>query len=541
MNIESFFSHWGIEENPFKAEEARDDPVYLRMMKSGMTHPDFEKIIGSPSRPSTAVVFGDKGSGKTAIKMLLLDKLKDYNERNPEGRTYVVVQDEFNPFLDQISKAYGFSEINEKNLEKIRLEDHMDSILSKATTELVDFFVDRGELGLEMKSKERTKLLKDMPRHKRLDLAHLAAIYDAPSTRNADSRWGKLTRRLPQIRNFLTWKRSGILAIVFLVATLIVGTMATMGGKDKDAEQAAVQMNAPVIQVAQVDANKPAVVEDEGRSGLGTFGLYILTGACGLGFLFFGWQYIFGRFRFGRISRKIAKDVKIMGLQPKEVSSKLSDLGWDDIHSLPIPSAEDNDARYEMFRRLRGILEEIGYKTMIVIVDRVDEPTSVHGQTEKMQKLIWPMLDNKFLQMDGVGFKMLIPLELGQMLRRESAEFFQKARLDKQNLIEMSWSGSTLYDICSKRLKSCLRDDAKLEKLTDMFGDGVEAKDLIESLEQMHQPRDAFKLLYSVLQEHCTNTTDENPQFQIPRLVLDQIRKQQSQRVQEFSRGISPA
>jgi len=143
--------------------------------------------------------------------------------------------------------------------------------------------------------------------------------------------------------------------------------------------------------------------------------------------------------------------------------------------------------------------------------------------------------------MDGVGFKLLIPLELGQLLRRESAEFFQKARLDKQNLIEMSWSGSTLYDICSKRMKACIGDDAKLEKLTDIFDDSVQSKDLIDALDQMHQPRDAFKFLYSVIQEHCTNTTDEEPEFQIPRLVLEQIRKQQSQRVQEFTRGFSPA
>ena len=53
MNISNYFSYWGINENPFQAEEARNDVVYQRIMTADMTHPDFEKIYGSPVRPST--------------------------------------------------------------------------------------------------------------------------------------------------------------------------------------------------------------------------------------------------------------------------------------------------------------------------------------------------------------------------------------------------------------------------------------------------------------------------------------------------------
>ena len=125
MNVETFFNHWGLDENPFKAEEAKDDPVYMRIMDSEMNHPDFEKIYGSPTHPSTAVVFGEKGSGKTAIRMLLEKRLVDYNTSNPERKVWLVKKDDLNPFIDSILHAIGTTEASPENLQRIRLEDHM--------------------------------------------------------------------------------------------------------------------------------------------------------------------------------------------------------------------------------------------------------------------------------------------------------------------------------------------------------------------------------------------------------------------------------
>ena len=65
MLVENFLSKHGLRENPFEAEEARDDPVLERLLDSGATHPDFAKILGRIDHPTTSVVFGEKGSGKT--------------------------------------------------------------------------------------------------------------------------------------------------------------------------------------------------------------------------------------------------------------------------------------------------------------------------------------------------------------------------------------------------------------------------------------------------------------------------------------------
>ncbi|HBS29735.1 MAG TPA: hypothetical protein DEB06_09870, partial [Phycisphaerales bacterium] len=77
--------------------------------------------------------------------------------------------------------------------------------------------------------------------------------------------------------------------------------------------------------------------------------------------------------------------------------------------------------------------------------------------------------------------------------------------------------------------------------LTDLFEDDVTRQDLVDALDQMHQPRDAFKMLYQCILEHCSNVTEEQQKWKIPRLVLETVRKQQSERVQQFFKGVRPA
>ena len=63
---------------------------------------------------------------------------------------------------------------------------------------------------------------------------------------------------------------------------------------------------------------------------------------------------------------------------------------------------------------------------------------------------------------------------------------------------------------------------------------------LMDALEQMHQPRDAFKFLYAVVQEHCRMVSADAAAYRIPRLTLETVRRAQAQRVQELHRGLTP-
>ncbi len=98
--------------------------------------------------------------------------------------------------------------------------------------------------------------------------------------------------------------------------------------------------------------------------------------------------------------------------------------------------------------KFQGILETLGFHGIVVLVDRVDEPHLINGSVEQMRALLWPMLDNKFLKHPGIGFKLLLPIELSQYIDREDRDFYQRARLDKQNLIpSLEWTGEALYDV----------------------------------------------------------------------------------------------
>src|SRR5437762_3047337 len=134
MNLSQFFEHWRIVENPFRGEEARHDTVFARIgfAASGSpteplrpaviaestpsrpvnappisnhraTHSDFEKILGDLFRPSTAIVFGEKGSGKTAIRMQIADRIRAHNAANPTSKTLLIPYDDLNGVLERFA------------------------------------------------------------------------------------------------------------------------------------------------------------------------------------------------------------------------------------------------------------------------------------------------------------------------------------------------------------------------------------------------------------------------------------------------------
>ncbi|MFG0306230.1 MAG: hypothetical protein ACF8Q5_08460, partial [Phycisphaerales bacterium JB040] len=213
MNLSQFFQHWGIAENPFRGEEARHDEVFARMertaaaggMGSAMAgrghdgasrHSDFEKIAGELTRCSTSVVFGEKGSGKTAIRLQLADAVHKHNQKAEKDRILLVSYDELNRFLDQLyarhaggSKPADVGDV----LAKTRLVDHMDAILSLATTRLIGGLLagvpDAAPLG-----PEPWKTARALSHAQKRDLLALQAVYDAAD--RDGRRTGQLRRRL---------------------------------------------------------------------------------------------------------------------------------------------------------------------------------------------------------------------------------------------------------------------------------------------------------------------------------------------------------
>ena len=530
MNVQTFLAHHGIGDNPFDAEEARHDPVFGRLPDTTTAHPDFPKILGRIDHPSTSVVFGEKGSGKTAIRLRIGNKIAEHNREQPDRRTLLVAYDDLNPILDRLmqrvrrdlGQARAARTTTEKLLESIRLEDHQDAVLSLATTKLVAAILNPPAKGSPTPTPpsgdapmppDLHKRIKKLPRAKRLDIAILAALYDQPRAGELVERWRRLRSKLR-----LGWRAPAqltpALAGIGLFSTLVLLLMNYVSppqGFNWYVPSAALAAAASIVLASLWGFRHTAV-----------------------------WS----------LARRIRQELLVVDRTTLELRQMLLELGKSDIANQPWPAAGttplgNQDARYQLTARLVAILEGIGYAGgLMILVDRVDEPTLVAGHHNRMKAIIWPMLDNKFLQQAGVGLKLLLPLELRHLLHRESAEFFQEARLDKQNMVDrLTWSGTMLYDVCTARLRACRSapDDAEPIELTDLFDQSVTHQVLVEALDQMHQPRDAFKFLYTVIQDHCRSVPQDADAYRIPRLTLDNARRTQSQRLQELYRGLTPA
>ena len=146
MKTTAFLEHHGIVENPFSDEDAQTDLVFKTYCIANTYHPSWDKVYGTPNAPSTAVVFGEKGSGKTALRMQIGRHLRDYNADHPENRVFVIEYDDFNVLLDRFRDTYRRRRV-EKVLGRLKVWDHLDAILALGTTQIVDRILGNTQAG----------------------------------------------------------------------------------------------------------------------------------------------------------------------------------------------------------------------------------------------------------------------------------------------------------------------------------------------------------------------------------------------------------
>ncbi len=484
------------------AEEARQDDVFARLHGKA-AHPDFTKILGDPAHIASAVIFGEKGSGKTAIRLQLQEAIELYNIDNPEQKILIIAYDELNPVLDRFARR-----IRGKNplttLQRIRLLDHFDGLLSVAVPDLVDSLLGaKGEGHVEL-GVQSEKIRKHLPKDVKQDWLLLQALYDRPDLVHHRAR--TLKRAIRSLG--FSWVKPVRWFTIALWVALAGGIGAYM------------------------------FTHQEAHN------YYCIAGLTGITLITLGLtaRSISDWLRVAKPAKMLSQQIRVLDRGAASFRISLENMPAKLRNNAALPVDDLDDPRYAMLDRLRSAVKPFGFTNICVLVDRIDEPTLISGDVDRMKAVIWPLLNNKFLQQKQIAFKMMLPLELRHELRKQSTEFYQEARLDKQNLIErLVWPGPTLYDLCNARLAACMDEGAETVSLTDLFDDAVTRQDIVDALDQMRQPRDAFKLLYQAIHQHCSSTTDEEAQWQIPKLTLDQARRDQSQRLEELHRGLRPA
>jgi hypothetical protein len=504
---------------------------------SRVQHPDFEKIAGDFARPSTSIVFGEKGSGKTAIRLQLGEHVAAYNAAHPEARVLLVPYDTLNDTLDRyVSRV--LPTLRDKKatpadaLKRFRLADHVDGILGTVVPRLVDAVLDQpqpeGERAARIElsnpgsggsiSGDVKRAVRSMPRTLKHDFLALQAVYDRPE--HAEDRTYALRRRLGVRVSWIDRAESLWVAIGWLAPTAILVEYVRSG-----------RLRPPQA------GSPPGTLPD--LDPMWTTAFFI---ALGIWMLFMFKRAITDRFAIGRVASRLRKQIRVIARPEKSFAKVLRQIPPGARTPVTLPLTDADDQRYGMLGRLKRVLQALGYAGIVIVVDRVDEPSVISGDLDRMRSIVWPMLNNKFLQQEGIGVKLLLPVELRHALFRESAAFFQEARLDKQSLIErLSWTGAMLYDLCTARLNACRPAGAQPITLRDLYADEVTKADLVDALDQMHQPRDAFKMMYQCISEHCSNVITDEASFKVPKAVLDSVRKQHVERVRQLYMGVRPA
>lgn len=464
MKTEQFLEHHGIGGNPFSEEDAQTDTVFKRRCLVKIHHPAWNKFFGSPADPSTALVFGEKGSGKTALRLQAVAELEAYNLANPTERVFVISYDDFNPYLDHFKTAVHARD-TEAALTKFRLQDHMDAILAQGITQLVD--------GLTTEKVDLSALTVDQRR----DLLLLAALYDQSTGEPIERRWSRLRRR-SGFRPLWTRRDLQIGFGTTLFVLLLIYLFPSL----------------------------------RSMSVLPWLLVPILAG-----WFYWGWRLA----RAEWFARDIRKGLRVLSRDPSALRWELLWFKPSELGGQPLPTLArlGGEERYELFRKFQAVLKNVGYTGVIVLVDRVDEPQQIEGDPRKMRALIWPLLDHKFLRHQGIGLKLLLPIELAYYLEKEGKEFYDRARPDKLNMIKpLRWSGPSLYDLAGDRLRACALDpsaNGEGPRLRQLVDAAISDDSLKDSLGNLRTPRQLFKFLHRLIEEHCHRHTEDNPKWSI--------------------------
>lgn len=476
MTEQEFLQHHHLARNPFSDEDAQTDSVFRDTCISGTFHPSWSKVVGDARQPATSIVFGPKGSGKTAIRLQLKEHIADHNRKNPNSKVFLVELDDFNaylgPFQDKLSRRTVASP--DKVLQSLHLWDHMDAILCEAVTPLVDKVLgvssSLSDTSIELSDSDIAKL----DRGQRRDFLLLATIYDRSSVGTHVDRISSLRRKL-RFHTLSTW----LPLVIGLLGTALITWLVIASHRNGD-----LSLRQSIV--------------------IAFFGILASWG-------FYAYRW----FRQHRLATKVVRHLRVVPRDVEPLRKLFLGFSNQELEEQPLPVSNRTDDRYAILEKLQLLLRTLGYPGLIVIVDRVDEPDLVNGQAERMKLLVWPLLDNKLLKHDNLGIKMLLPSELQYFIDRETREFHERARLDKQNVVpSFDWTGEALYDLLGSRMKACATT-GQPSTPKDLFDSSIPESRLISAFQSLRTPRNLFRFMYRLISEHCKRYRSETPQFQI--------------------------
>jgi hypothetical protein len=432
-----FLRSHGLVRNPFIEEEAQNDKVFADLVnEAGYTfnHQAWDKFFGDPPGCGTSMIFGVKGSGKSALRLALEKNIDHFNSGHSE-RILLLSYDDFNGFLE----AFKRKREQERNrasavtLNDFGLAQHLDAILVCGMEALLSE-LKAGDLPLDR-----------LERYQRHDLMMLMAFYVSGPPDRYNRIISALSRQLLR-RGAVKSMGRGIqvlLATIFTLGLAPISAMMFYRGVARSVE-------------------REIVVRD----------------------------------RDARDVERALKAIPRAYLRDQDVKRR----GWRD----------DDDVRRLFLTKFIECVLALGYRQIVVVMDKVDEPSLINGDRDRMEAFVWPLWNNRILQLHPqLSFKMLLPRQLYESVRKASSEKANIARFDKQKIIyPFRWGDKQLFDVMSDRLRICRADPSEPYQLDQLFDRAIERTELLKALDKLRQPRFVLNFLYRLIAETCAHSDD---------------------------------
>ncbi len=484
MFTQKWREHWNMAHDPFNCEDA-DKDIILSELDSSVVHWSFDRMYGNPEMAAPAVAFGEKGSGKSALRLVMGRKLDEFNKDNPDKKVFLIEYVDFNPFMSIFRRRIGARaddrQASQDVVKRWKISDHLDAILSLGSTKFIDQILESGNTPKEMTRKQKIYLLS------------LAALYynsDRKTTSEAMLSLRKIIKHYSW-RPFFKW--------MFIILLTLAG---------------AATLLVPWYTGMESTFFKKVLYSVGGLGLAGTWGWWLF-------------DYLLARTQ----SAWAGRSVKVLPRNSSNLGLLLSRLSSKERKEYILPNGTDESGRYHLMDRFMDILESFGYQGVYVMLDRIDEPSLLSINETLMRQFVEKLLDIKLLQYPRLGLKLFLPIEMDAIHRNATAEQLKHMRLDKSNLVsELKWSGQELYEIANSRMEICKNPESEIRPLSDLFEDSFDFVYLKDTLSTLGTPRYAFGFLSTLFSEYVkdlpNDLTEDDPRWKVSRTHFDVIRAQ---------------
>lgn len=148
----------------------------------------------------------------------------------------------------------------------------------------------------------------------------------------------------------------------------------------------------------------------------------------------------------------------------------------------------------KVFKNLRDIAQALGYKSVIIMFDKIDEVQNINADIEKVTTFLNDFLtDNQLLLTDGVSVIVSLWSEVKTALNKKGVRF------DKFQDVDIRWRNEELEELLNKRLCYFSIDKSNAVTFESLVPVNNDRQTILELAD--HSPRALLSLMGHILSE----------------------------------------